>query len=110
MAKKKQERTETVKSNYGTVKVFAFWGLALTGLAGLLSFVFGLLTKLDIIVGWGNRAASICSLVAQIALLISVWISAWDYVKHKTKAFKIIYIVILILSILGLVGVGVSVF
>lgn len=109
MAKKK-ETTTVGKSNYSLVKGFAFWGLALTGLAGLLGFIFGLLTKLDIIVGWGNRAASICSLIAQIALLISVWVAAWDYAKHKSKIFKIIYWIVLILSILGVVGVGVNVF
>jgi fatty-acid desaturase len=45
-------------------------------------------------------------LIAQIALFISVWLAAYDFVRNKSRSWKIVYLVFLILSILGLVGLG----
>lgn len=109
MAKRTRKTTSEGKSNYGLVKVLSFCALALAALAGLISFILNLLLKIEVSIGWGSRLASICSLVSQIALLIAVGVAAWDYVKTKRKAFKIIYLVAIILCILGLIGVGIGI-
>ncbi len=106
MAKKKTT-THTTSSNYPAVKVCAFVGLVLAGVAGIISFILWLLGKIDVHIGWGDRVCGICNLVSQIALFITVWLAAWDYVKSKAKGWKIVYIVFLVLGILGLLGIGV---
>ncbi len=45
MAKKKTRTTTTSTSNYSLVKVCAFWGIILAGIAGLISFMLNLLNK-----------------------------------------------------------------
>ncbi|MGN0806490.1 MAG: hypothetical protein ACI4MC_05575 [Candidatus Coproplasma sp.] len=107
MAKKKTTTTTTsTTSNYSIVKVCAFVGLVLAGVAGLISFVLWLLGKIGVTISWGNRACGICNLLSQIALFITVWLAAWDYVKHRKKSWRIIYIVFLVLGILGLFGLN----
>ena len=100
----KRKTTTSTTSNYSIVKVCAFVGLVLAGVAGLVSFILWLLDKVGVYITWGNRVCSICSLISQIALFITVWLAAWDYVKYKKKAWRIIYIIFLVLGILGLFG------
>jgi hypothetical protein len=57
-------------------------------------------------IDWGSRLSGVCSMIAQIALYISVWLAAYDFVRFKGKTWRIIYFVFLILGILGLVGLG----
>lgn len=105
MAKKKTTTTTTTTtSNYSIVKVCAFVGLVLSGVTGIISFVLWLLDKIGVIISWGYRVCGICSLVSQIALFVTVWLAAWDYVKHRKKSWRIIYLVFLVLGILGLFG------
>lgn len=103
----KRNKTKNSNGNYSAVKSFAFWGLVLSGVAGLISFIFSLLAKLQIYVGWGGRVSGICSLVAQVAFLLCVGIAAWDYVRNRARAWKTIYAVALVLAILGVIGLGI---
>ena len=100
----KRKTTTSTTSNYSIVKVCAFAGLVLAGVAGLVSFILWLLDKVGVYITWGNRVCGICSLLSQIALFVTVWLAAWDYVKYKKKAWRIIYIIFLVLGILGLFG------
>ncbi len=106
MAKKKTNNSSTSTSNYSLVKVCAFWGVVLAGIAGLVSFILNLLGKCDVHIGWGNKVAGACSLIAQIALFVSAWLAAWDYVKYKSQGWRIIFWVFFVLGLLGLVGLG----
>ncbi|MGN0807765.1 MAG: hypothetical protein ACI4MN_04900 [Candidatus Coproplasma sp.] len=103
MAKKNKDKV-TVTSNYSIVKFCAFAGLLLAGVAGLTSFIIWLLGLIGVTITWANTACNICNLVSQIALFITVWLAAWDFVKHRQKAWKIVYFVFLALGILGLCG------
>lgn len=107
MAKKKTTTTTTT-SNYSLVKTCAFWGLILAGIASVLTLIFALLAKLGAHFDWAGRVTGICSLVAQIALYISAWLAAWDYAKHRSKTFRILFWVFFVLSLLGLVGFGIN--
>ncbi|MGN1060807.1 MAG: hypothetical protein ACI4QN_03655 [Candidatus Coproplasma sp.] len=104
MAKKRT--TTSTTSNYSIVKVCSFVGLVLAGLAGLISFILWLLSKLGVTISWGNRVCSICNLLSQIALFVTVWLAAWDYVKSKKKVWRIIYFIFLVFGILGLFGLN----
>lgn len=104
MAKKKT--TTTTTSNYSIVKICAFVGLVLAGVAGIISFVIWLLGLIGVSISWANTARSICNLVSQVALFVTVWLAAWDYVKHRNKTWRIIYFIFLVLGILGLCGLS----
>ncbi len=113
MAKKSttSKKTTTVYAgHYSLVKVCAFWGVVLAGVAGLISFILKLLEACGVIITWGSKVSGACSMVAQLALFISAWLAAYDYVRNKPKAWKTVYIVFLILGILGLVGLGLNTF
>lgn len=107
---KKSTRTTTTSgtSNYSLVKVCAFWGVVLSGIAGLISFMLKLLQIIGVEIKWGGKVSGACSLIAQIALFISAWLAAWDYVKFKSRGWKIVFWVFLVLGILGLVGLGIN--
>ncbi|MDE7379625.1 MAG: hypothetical protein K2N14_01110 [Clostridia bacterium] len=106
MAKKSKNTNST--SNYSLVKVCAFWGLILAGIAGLISFMLYLLGVCKITIAWGGKVAGACSLIAQIALYISAWLAAWDFAKNKNQTYRILFWVFFILSLLGLVGLGIG--
>lgn len=101
---KKTTTTTTTTSNYSLVKFCAFVGLIVAVIAGIVSFVLWLLGKIDVSIGWGEKVKSICNLVSRIALFITVWLAAWDYVKHKGKSWRMLYLILLILSILSFFG------
>lgn len=106
MAKKKTTKTITSTSNYSIVKTCAFAGLVLAGVAGIISFVIWLLGLLGVTISWANTARSICNLVSQVALFVTVWLAAWDFVKYRGKTWRIIYFIFLVLGILGLCGLS----
>lgn len=111
MAKKStKNRTVIYSGHYPLVKVCAFWGVVLAGVAGLISFILKLLEVCGVIITWGSKVSGACSMIAQIALFISAWLAAYDYVRNKPKAWKTVYIVFLVLGILGLVGLGLNSF
>jgi hypothetical protein len=105
MAKKNNNSTSST-SNYSLVKVCAFWGVVLAGVAGLITFLLNVLDKAGVHIDWGSRVSGVCSLIAEIAVFISVWLAAYDYVRGKGRTWKTVYWIFLILSILGLVGLG----
>lgn len=111
MAKKRTTTSST--SNYSLVRVCAFWSLVLAGVAEFISFILQLCYKIfsekvNRGLGWLSSISGVCSLIAKIALFITVWLAAWDYVKGKGKNWRIVYWVFLVLSILGFVGFGIS--
>jgi hypothetical protein len=100
----KKTNSTSSGSNYSLVKLCAFVGIILTAVAGLISFILNVLGKCGITISWGTKISGICTLVSLIALYITVWLAAYDYVKTKSKTWKIIYFVLLLLCILGLFG------
>ncbi|MDE7087895.1 MAG: hypothetical protein K2O67_06860 [Clostridia bacterium] len=104
MAKKNKNTTTTTSGNYGWVKVTAFWGIIIAGIAGIITFVLKLLSICGIEISWGNRIASIFSLVSQIAIFISVFLAAYAHSRHMSKGWRIAFWIFVILAILGLFG------
>lgn len=108
MAKKKKNTNTTTTSNYPLVKTLAFYGLILAGIASLLTFIFAMLAKFGAHFDWAGKVTGACSLVAQIAIYISVWLAAWSYARGKSQTYKVLFWVFFVLSLLGLVGLGVN--
>lgn len=103
MAKRSTTSTE---SHYSTVRLLAFVGLALSAIAGLISFILMLLNKIKVEIKSLSKIEGICGLISTLALFVSVWLAAWDYVKFKSKTWRILYFIFLVLGILGLFGVN----
>ena len=59
--------------------------------------------------GMNNRIPNVLSALASLALLIVVAIVAYDFAKHQDKGWRIVYWVIVIISLCAvLFGVGVN--
>ncbi len=105
----KKEKVYVTNGHYSIVKLCAFWGVILAGVAGLINFIVVLLEKMHVDVSWwGSKISGACNVISQIALLVSAWIAAYDYVKNKSKAWKIVFLVFFILTLLGFVGINIS--
>ena len=92
----KKQRTETQARN-SFVKACAFIGILISAVlyvvSGILSWVGG---SLGAIASWMN-------LIASLALVVGVAFPAWDYVKYRTQAWKIVYWVALAVYVFGVV-------
>lgn len=108
MARRKKTTTTTTSStsNYSIVKLCAYWGLVIAAIAALLIFVFRILAICGVTISWSGRLVSVCSTVAQIALLIAVLIPAYNYSRGKNAVYKAFFWVAVILIVLGLVGIN----
>ena len=104
MAKKKTRTTTTSTGNYYWVKATAFWGIIIAGIAGIIMFMLKLLDICGITISWGNRIANILSLISQIAILISVFLAGFAHSRGKSKAWKIVFWIFVVLAVLGLFG------
>lgn len=104
MSKKSNNST----SNYEIIKATAFWGIIISGIAGIISFIIRCIVK------WANVTASILgsivgvmNLIATIALFVSVFLAAYAHSRGKNKTLKILFWVFAILSILAILGFNV---
>ena len=109
MAKKKKNTT-TGTGNYGIVKATAFWGIIISGIAGVVTFIIQCLIKWNVIGNAGsalNSAVGILNLIANLALFISVFLAAYAHSKGKNKTWRILFWVFTILALLGILGFNV---
>ncbi len=94
-------------------EVCAFWGMVV---AGFSHFFGGLFKGL---VRWAfsdgevgrilTRIADVCTLLGNIALLVAIAVPAWQFVKYKTKGWRVFYWISLVLFIIGVVfGVAIT--
>jgi ABC-type glycerol-3-phosphate transport system permease component len=93
MAKKRTRTESTERRDY--VKFCAFWGMAI---AAILFVVGGILNWLNL-----GTIASICNLIAQIALAVAIAVPAYGYVRGRSKGWKIFYWIALVIYIFGVV-------
>lgn len=106
MSRKRKTNTNDAASNYDIMKFCAFWGLAIAAVAALLSFLFKILGVCGIEISWSGRVVGICNTISQIALLVSVILGAYRYVRGRNAVYKAFFWVAVILVILGLVGLN----
>ena len=108
--KKKTTKTVTVSNNYELVKTTAFWGIIISGIAGLISVIFqcclnwwvsgAVADTFAIIVG-------IVNLVAGLALFVSVFLAAYSYSRTQNKVLRILFWVFSVLALLAILGFNV---
>lgn len=98
-------RTSSSGEARDIVKFCSFWGLILAGIAGAISFTIWFFGRLGISIGLFAQAKEICELLSQIGLLVGTALAAWMYVRNKSKGYKILYFVVLILCLVGLISI-----
>lgn len=96
MAKKKRQRTESA-AKHDLVKLCAFIGILISAIIFVVS---GILTWVN---GSLGTIGAVLNLIAQLTLLVAVAFPAWDYVKYRTQAWRIVYWIALIVYIFGCV-------
>lgn len=107
MARKKNTNsTQSTTSNYGLVKACAFWGLVISAIAALLSFIFALLAKFGITFSALGRVIGICNTVSQVAIAIAAIVAGYHYTRGRSTVWRAFYWVAVILFVLGLVGIN----
>ena len=89
----KQQRTETA-ARHDLVRLCAFVALVISALFFLVG---GIITK------WLPLIGSILNLIASLALLVAIAFPAWEYVRNKKQAWRIVYWVALVVYIAGAV-------
>ncbi len=95
------------KSNYGIVKVTAFWGIIISGFVGIVLFIIKCLVRLGIISGAGKTVGSVIgvfNLIANLALFVSVFLAAYAHSKTKGKTFKILFWIFALFALLAILG------
>ncbi len=106
MSKKSSETA----SNYGIVKATAFWGIIISGIAGIITFIIQCLIKWNVIGSAGsvmNTVLSVLNLIANLALFISVFLAAYAHSKSKGRTFRILFWIFAVLALLSILGFNV---
>lgn len=102
----------TTSNNYSLVKATAFWGIIISGIAGIITLIIKLLIKLDLEALSGavktmDSIASIMNLIASVALFISAFLAAFEHSKGKGKALRILFLVFAVIALLAILGFNV---
>lgn len=100
-------------SSSSWTEICAFWGMVVAGFShffgglfrALVEWVFGNSEARHILI----RIADICTLLGNIALLVAIALPAYQFVKYKSKGWKIFYWIALALFVIGVVfGVAIQ--
>ena len=102
MSKKSSETA----SNYGIVKATAFWGIIISGIAGIITFIIQCLIKWNVIGSAGSVMNTVLS-VLNLALFISVFLAAYAHSKSKGRTFRILFWIFAVLALLSILGFNV---
>ena len=99
--------TTTTTSNYPIVKLTAFWGIIISGIASLVTFIIRCLVKWELISGAGsavNTVIGVMNLIANLALFISVFLAAYAHSKSVSKVWRTLFWVFAIIALLSILG------
>lgn len=101
------KRTSRTVTNYSIVQFTAFWGIIISGIVSLVTFIIRALVKWNVIKGAGsavNTALSVMTLIANLALFVSAFLAAYGYSFTKSKTWRILFWVFAVLAFLSILG------
>lgn len=96
MAKRRTKKQIEHRERVDLVKVCAFWGIFLAAALFIASGICNF-------IGVGSTIISILDIIAKVALLIGIGFPAYGYVRGKSRVWKIIFWVAMIVYIVGCV-------
>ncbi len=90
------------------VKFCAFWGMTIAALfyifSGFISFLIKVIDSIsDKTANTLNQVCSIFNLLGNIAVIIAIAISAWRYVRGRSKSWRVFYWIMLAVFAFGVV-------
>ena len=100
MAKKSNETT----TNYGIIKVTAFWGIIISGFVSFVTFILRIIEACGVSLGAAGRVVGVFNLIANLALFVSVFLAAYAHSKSKSKKFRILFWIFSIMALLSILG------
>ena len=112
MAKKTQKTTTTTTHSTSEktqlIKFCAFWSMAIAALtyifSGILSMIIKLMKDLNAkTAGTLSQIINIANFLGSVALIIAIALPAYNYVRGKSKSWKIFYWICLVVFALGVV-------
>ncbi len=95
---KRRKSTSDNSEKRDTIKFCSFWGLTIAALLFVVTAILNLI-NIDSL----GTVINVLDIIAKVALLIAVGIPAYGYVRGKSKTWKIIFWVALIIYALGVV-------
>ena len=95
-------------STFTLTEICAFWGMVVAAITHFLGGLFHALVRLFDIGGILSSVANICQILGNVALIVAIALPAYQYVKYRTKGWRIFYVIALVMFILG-VGLGIAI-
>ena len=103
-----RKSTTSVRERHSFTEICAFWSMTIAGCAFLFGGIIRLLTS--IIKNLSEKTAAtltqvynIFSFIGQIALIIAIALPAYQFVKYKSKSWKVFYWIMLAVFAFGVV-------
>lgn len=100
----KSNKSNRPSTNYGVIKATAFWGIIISGIVSLITFIIRIIEKCGISLGKASALLGVFNLIANLALFVSVFLAAYAHSREKTKTFRILFWVFSILALLSILG------
>ena len=94
-------------TNYGIIKATAFWGIIISGCVSFITFILRIIEACGVSLGGAGWLVGIFSLIANLALFVSVFLAAYAHSKSKSQTFRILFWVFSIMSLLSILGVNI---
>ena len=98
------QKSNEPKTNYGLIKVTAFWGIIISGIVSLITFILKIVEKCGVSLGGASALLGIFGLIANLALFVSVFLAAYAHSKGKTKTFRILFWIFSVMAFLSILG------
>lgn len=103
-----RKSTHSVRERHSLTEICAFWSMTIAGCAflfgGIIRFIVSLIKNIsDKTAGTLNQIYTIFSFVGQIALIIAIALPAYQFVKYKSKSWKVFYWIMLVVFAFGVV-------
>ena len=94
-------------------EICAFWGMVIAGFSHFFGGVFRALVKWVFggskVAGLLNSAVNILTIVGNIALLVAIALPAYQFVKYRSKGWRIFFWIAFVLFVVSVVlGVALS--
>ncbi len=87
-------------------EICAFWGMVIAGFAHFFGGIFRALIKWAFsgnIANFFNDLVYILTLIGNIALLVAIALPAYQFVKYKSKGWRVFYWIAFALFLVGVV-------
>ena len=105
-------------TDHDVTKLCAFWGMVISGFAylfsGLVQFIISVTKNISAsTASLLSRLVSLFNFLGNLAIIVAIAIPAWHFVRHKRKAWRVVYWIAFVGfalgAVLGLLG-GLGIF